>query len=96
MYRGEPHRENSRGAQLMLDQGRAGVRHAATLYGRVFRWARHPVRTVEAEAHHLHEIERTGSAGETPFIAILGVFLFLLPIFVLMVGLVILGIKLAG
>jgi hypothetical protein len=29
---------------------------------------------------HLHEIEQTGSAGATPFIAILGVLLFLLPI----------------
>jgi hypothetical protein len=48
---------------------------------------RHPVREVEAEAHHLHEIEREGERGETPFIAILGMVIFLLPIVVLVLGL---------
>ena len=50
-------------------------------------WLRHPVREVEAEAHHLHEIEREGERGETPFIAILGMVIFLLPIVVLVLGL---------
>ena len=55
----------------------------------MFRWLRHPIGTVEAEAHHLHEVEERGESGETPFIAILGVFLFLLPIFAVMLGLAI-------
>jgi hypothetical protein len=66
---------------------RAGARHAANLYGRAFHGARWPVRKAEAEIHHLHEVERAGDSGETPFIAMLGVFLFVLPIFGLMVGL---------
>ena len=48
---------------------------------------RRPARKLEAEAEHLHEIERAGEAPETPFIAILGVFLFLFPIFCVMLGL---------
>jgi hypothetical protein len=73
----------------MLRHGRATVRHAGSLYGTMFRWALRPIRKVEAEAHHIHEVERAGDSGETPFIAILGVFLFLLPIFGLMLGLAI-------
>jgi hypothetical protein len=46
----------------------------------VFRWARSPVKTIEAEAHHLHDVEQAGSSGKAPFIAILGVFLFVVPI----------------
>ncbi len=46
----------------------------------MFRWVRRPVEAIEAEAHHLHEVEQAGESGEAPFIAILGVFLFLLPI----------------
>ena len=70
----------------MLHHGRAGMRHAGGLYRRCFRWARRSARQVEAEAHHLQEIERAGEAGETPYIAILGVFLFLLPIFLFIAG----------
>ena len=80
----------------MLHHGRAGVRHAGSLYGRTFRWALRPVREVEAETHHLHEVERVGASGETPFIAILGVFLFLLPIFAFMLGLAIAASYIAG
>jgi hypothetical protein len=50
------------------------------LYGSVYEWMRHPVHSAAHEAHHLHEIERVGESGETPFIALLGVFLFLVPI----------------
>jgi hypothetical protein len=60
--------------------------HAGTLYRRMFRALGIPVRAIEAEASHLHEIEQTGESGETPFIAILGVVLFLLPIFLVMLG----------
>ena len=62
----------------------------------MFRWALRPIRKVEAEAHHLHEIETVGDSGETPFIAILGVILFLLPIFALMLGLAIAASYIAG
>ena len=45
------------------------------------------IRRAKAEAHHLHEVEQEGESGETPFIATLGVFLFLVPIFLVIVGL---------
>lgn len=51
-------------------------------------WWATPVKNLETEARHLLEIEEEGSAGETPFIAIATVVLFLLPIFLLMLGLV--------
>jgi hypothetical protein len=63
------------------------TRHAGTLYRRSLRRAAKPVEKVEAEAAHLHEIEERGEAGVTPFIAIGGLILFLLPIFLVMVGL---------
>ena len=55
-------------------------RHARRRYERLFRWLRHPIRGIESETHHLHEIEQKGDSGETPFIAILGLVLFLLPL----------------
>lgn len=63
------------------------ARHAGTRYKRLLRRAAGSVRKLEAEPHHLHEIEREGEAGATPFIAIGGLILFLLPIFLLMLGL---------
>jgi hypothetical protein len=80
----------------IVSRARAGIRHAGSLYGRTFRWLLRPIHKVEAEAHHLHELEQRGASGETPFIAILGVFLFLLPIFALMLGLALLAVFLAG
>jgi hypothetical protein len=65
---------------------RAGARHAGSLYRKAFRTALRPIRKVEAEADHLREVERVGYAGATPLIAILGIFLFLLPIFAFMLG----------
>jgi hypothetical protein len=62
------------------------MRHAGTRYRRTFAWARHPVRRVEAEAEHLYEVEQKGDAGETPFVALLGIILFLLPIVALILG----------
>jgi hypothetical protein len=62
----------------------SGVRHAGSLYRKTFLWIFRPIRKVEDEVHHLHEVEQLGEAGETPFIAILGVLLFLLPIAALM------------
>jgi hypothetical protein len=66
---------------------RSGARHAKKLYRRTIRGALKPIRKVEAETHHLHEEERAGEAADTPFIAILGLMLFLAPIFGLIVGL---------
>jgi hypothetical protein len=63
------------------------ARHAGSLFRRVFRQVEKPVEKLEAEAHYLHEIEQRGESGETPFIAIAGAILFLLPIFLVMVGL---------
>ena len=80
----------------MLREGRAGIRHAGSLYGRMFRWVLRPIRKVEAEAHHIREIEQAGDSGETPFIAMLGVILFLLPIFAFMVGVAIAAAHIAG
>jgi hypothetical protein len=70
----------------MLHHGRAGARHAGSLYRRSFRAALRPLRKVEAEADHLRDVEQHGEAGSTPYIAVLGVFFFLLPIFVFMLG----------
>jgi hypothetical protein len=67
--------------------GRDAARHAGTLYRKAFTRLRHPVREVEAEVEHLLEVEREGESGETPFIAIAGIILFLLPIVVLVLGL---------
>jgi hypothetical protein len=63
-----------------MGTGAHAVRHAGGLYRRVFGWVRQPIQTVEHEAEHLHEIELDGSAGATPYIAILGVFLFVVPL----------------
>jgi hypothetical protein len=62
------------------------ARHAAGLYGKSWRAVRRRARKIEAEAEHIVEVERKGESGETPFIAILGVLLFLLPIVALLLG----------
>ena len=71
-------------------------RHAVGLYRRLLASAVRPVHAVEAEVHHAHQIERHGESGETPFIAILGLFLFLLPIFAIMLGLAVAAAYLVG
>jgi hypothetical protein len=67
--------------------GKDAATHAGTLYRRVFAVLRHPVQKIEAEAEHLREVEQAGESGETPFIAILGIILFLIPLFLLIAGL---------
>lgn len=62
-------------------------RVAAGHYGRAFNRVRHPVRSLETEAQHLHEVEEAGESGTTPFIAILGLVFFLGSIFAVMLGL---------
>ena len=71
-------------------------KYAGSLYRRVFRWILRPVRRVEGEAHHLHQVEQAGESGETPFIAILGLVLFLVPVFAVMLGLALLFAYLVG
>jgi hypothetical protein len=80
----------------MASYGRASARHAGSLYGRTFRWLLRPFRRLEAEAHHLVEVEERGESGETPFIAILGLILFLVPIFLLLLGVGLLAAYLFG
>jgi hypothetical protein len=47
----------------------------------------HPVRVVEHEVQHLHEIERDGQSAETPLIALVAVAAALLPLAALMIAL---------
>jgi Xaa-Pro aminopeptidase len=67
--------------------GRDAARHAGSIYRRAFARLRHPVREIEAEAEHLHQVERAGESAETPAIAIFGIVLFLLPIVLVILGL---------
>jgi hypothetical protein len=67
--------------------GRDVAKHAGTRYRKTFgAFLRHPVREAEAEAAHLRDVERAGESAETPLIAFLGLILFLLPIFLFMLG----------
>jgi hypothetical protein len=66
---------------------RNAATHAASLYRKTFPFLRHPVHEIEAEAEHLREIEQAGESAATPLIAFFGLILFLLPIFLLMLGL---------
>ena len=45
------------------------------------------IKRAKSEAHHLHEVEHEGESGETPFLATFGVFLFLVPVFLVILGL---------
>jgi hypothetical protein len=80
----------------MLKHGQASARHAGSLYGRMFRWLLRPFRSVETEAHHLVDVEEAGESAETPLIAILGLILFLVPIFLLILGLALLAAHVFG
>ena len=68
----------------VVSTGNGATQHAAGLYRRLFAFARHPVRKIEDEAHHLREVEDRGESGETALIVFLGVILFILPIFLVM------------
>jgi hypothetical protein len=48
---------------------------------------RRPVRAVEREAHHLHEVEHVGESEWTPWIVILGLVLFFALVIALMTAL---------
>jgi hypothetical protein len=43
----------------------------------------HPIRALEHEAEHLRDVERLGESGGTPFIVLLAVASFVLPILAL-------------
>jgi hypothetical protein len=62
-------------------------RHAGGLYRKALRRGAKPFEKLEAEAQHLHDIERRGESDATPLIAFGGLILFLLPIFLVMLGL---------
>jgi hypothetical protein len=68
-----------------VSTGARATSHAAGLYRKAFNWIARPFRKLEDEVHHLEDVERAGQSAETP--AFLGIFLFLLPIFILMLGL---------
>src|SRR5262249_8906463 len=70
--------------------GAGPVTHApgSGVGGRTLNAALRPIRGAEAEALHLDGGGRAGEAGETPFIAIAGLVLFvLLPAYLVMLGL---------
>ena len=71
----------------VVAESRNAAEHAGTLYRRVFSWLRHPVKRLEQEAGHLHEVEQAGESEVTPLIAIAGIILFLLPIVAIVLGL---------
>ena len=71
----------------VVAESRNAAEHAGTLYRRAFSWLRHPVKRLEQEAGHLHEVEQAGESGVTPLIAIAGIILFLLPIVAIVLGL---------
>lgn len=66
--------------------GRDAATHAGSLYRKTFAFLRRPVHEIEAEVEHLQEIEEAGESAATPLIAFLGLILFLLPVFLLMLG----------
>jgi nitrogen fixation/metabolism regulation signal transduction histidine kinase len=72
------------------------TKHAGGLYRKTFDAMLRRVRRIESEADHLREVEQVGESGETPFVAILGVFLFLVPIVALVLGLAFAAYYLAG
>ncbi len=72
------------------------VKHAGSLYQRLWRTLRHPVRGAEHEAQHLHEIEQQGESGATPLIAIGGLVIFLGSIFIVLLCLALLAYNLAS
>lgn len=80
----------------VVSTANSATRHAGSLYRRLFAFVRHPVRKIEDEAHHLHEVEEQGESGETALIVFLGVILFILPIFLVMLVIIYGAYALAG
>jgi hypothetical protein len=76
--------------------GRNRPTKADSLQRKMFAVFRTPVREIQAEAEHVRDVERAGDSGATPFIAMLGVILFLLLGLILMAGLILAAYYLAG
>jgi hypothetical protein len=70
-----------------MGAGGDALRHAGEIYRKVIPHLRHPVREIEAEVEHLHQLEHEGASEATPLVAILGIVLFLLPIVLVILGL---------
>jgi hypothetical protein len=66
---------------------RGALPAASGLYRRTLHAAGRLIGSAEAEARHLHAVEQEGEAAATPFIAILGLFVFFLLLFLVIVGL---------
>lgn len=64
-------------------------------YRRLGSWVLRPVRSVDLEVHHLHQVEQEGYSGETPYIAAAGLIVFLASVFALILGVSLLGYYLA-
>jgi hypothetical protein len=69
------------------DVTRVSRRLAGGKRGGAWRDPRRLFRTIEREARHLHELEQVGESDWTPWLAILGLVLFFVPVFVLMTAL---------
>jgi hypothetical protein len=70
--------------------------HAAPLYRRPFAAARHELDALESEARRLHQVELEGQSPSTPFLALFGLVLFLMPLFCVVLGLALLAAWIAG
>jgi hypothetical protein len=66
---------------------RGALAYAGGLYRSSFSWIARTEHRVVDEIHHLEEVEKEGDSGATPFLALVGVILFLLPIFLIVGGL---------
>jgi hypothetical protein len=77
----------TRTRRLTLSTAGRAAMHASALYGRTLPAVLRLIRTAGAETQHLHAVEQKGEADETPFIAIFGLVLFFLPVFLVMTGL---------
>jgi hypothetical protein len=63
------------------------LRQAGGRYRSLGRAVARPFRAAEHEVEHLHDVERAGESGETPFIAVAGLIVFLGSIFLVIFGL---------
>jgi hypothetical protein len=82
---GEPAGEVKK-LRCRMAAGRDAAAHAGSLYRKLYALVRRPVVEIEHEAEHLHAIEEAGESAATPLIAFLGIFLFVLPIFLFFLG----------
>jgi hypothetical protein len=60
--------------------------HGCGVCLRTYAWLTSPLRSVEAQTQRLHDIEQLGLDADAPLIALAGVVLFLLPVFLFLAG----------